>query len=405
MKILAICQHYAPEPFIVSLLMEQMVSFGHEVYVVTGYPNYGYGKIMDGYNGKIHSDELIHGVHVHRVPIYPRKDSKISICKNYLSYWRNAKKYVRTLDGSFDVVFSMTLSPVISAAAGNLYAKKYHKPHLHYCVDLWPESLVVTGTIQKNGPLYPFFYHWSKSIYKRANRILFSSPSFETYFKKVLHLENKSYGLLYQPSLHENQSIENPIQYEEGTVNFVYCGNFGKLQCLSYIYEGLERMKDHPEIRFHMIGMGKEKKKFLIEVKKRGLENQIIDHGALPSSIASSYFASADALYLALKKDGYVGHTIPNKLNFYLSFGKPIVAMIDYDAKDILLSSQGKGIIKEETTEAFIETIKEFLLLSKEEKEEMGRKNRIYFEEYFSLSKLSRKLEGELCNLKKASNS
>ena len=42
MKILAICQHYSPEPFVVSKFMEQLVLLGHEVHVVTGFPNYGY---------------------------------------------------------------------------------------------------------------------------------------------------------------------------------------------------------------------------------------------------------------------------------------------------------------------------------------------------------------------------
>lgn len=208
MKILAICQHYSPEPFVVSKFMEQLVLLGHEVHVVTGFPNYGYNRIMDGYNGKKEMDEVINGVYVHRVKIYPRKNSKLSICRNYLSFWRNSKKYVRKLDDSFDVVFTMTLSPVIAAASANLYAKKYKKPLLHYCVDLWPESLVITKIIRPRGLAYNFFYKWSKSIYQRADKILVSSPSFLTYFKEVLHLEEKEYDLLYQPALLEEESVE-----------------------------------------------------------------------------------------------------------------------------------------------------------------------------------------------------
>ena len=39
-KILVICQYYKPEPFRISDICEEMVRRGHEVQVVTGYPNY-----------------------------------------------------------------------------------------------------------------------------------------------------------------------------------------------------------------------------------------------------------------------------------------------------------------------------------------------------------------------------
>ena len=38
-KILVICQYYKPEPFRISDICEEMVRRGHEVHVVTGYPN------------------------------------------------------------------------------------------------------------------------------------------------------------------------------------------------------------------------------------------------------------------------------------------------------------------------------------------------------------------------------
>lgn len=402
MKILAVCQYYRPEPFVIYKFLEQLAAFGHEVHVVTGFPNYGYNRIMDGYDGSKEMDEIIEGVYVHRVPIYPRKNSKLSICKNYLSFWKSAKKYVRKLDDSFDVVFTMTLSPVIAASAANWYAKKYHKPLLHYCVDLWPESLVTTGAIHSHGLAYHFFYRWSKKIYQRADKILVSSPSFLNYFKEVLHLTEKDYGILYQPALIDENDDEEI--YEEGTINIVYCGNLGKLQCLPLIDEMLEKIKDHPKIRFHFIGMGSEKKHFLERIQKKGLEKMVVDHGPLPSKKAIRYFKNADALYVALTGKGYVGHTIPNKLVFYLAFKKPILAMVNYDARDVLLAANG-SIIVEENADSLYEGVQTLLRLTKEEKEKMGKNNQDYFKAHFHLSILSRKLEEELHSLIKEANS
>ena len=47
-KILVICQYYKPEPFRISDICEEMVQRGHEVQVVTGYPNYPEGILYDG---------------------------------------------------------------------------------------------------------------------------------------------------------------------------------------------------------------------------------------------------------------------------------------------------------------------------------------------------------------------
>ncbi len=397
MKILAICQHYYPEPFVISELLSQLVSFGHEVHVVTGFPNYGYGRIMDGYDASHNSQEMINGVHVHRVKIYPRKDSKLSICRNYLSFWRNSKKYVKKMKGDFDVVFSMTLSPVIAASAGNLYQKKHKLPHLHYCVDLWPNSLVITNTIKGKGLIYKFFYHWSKSIYKKANRILISSPSFEEYFRNVLKISDIPINVLIQPSLSFPKAVE-PYVYEENTFNIVYCGNMGKLQLLNYVYEMMEMAKDYPSLRFHFIGMGSNKKAFFEEVNKRGLEDKIIDHGALPASKAAPYLLGADALYLALTSEGYVGKTIPNKLIFYLSFGKPILAMIQHDGKEVLKKTKG-AILVEESAEDLLRGVSDLMNMPVSKKEELGKNNLRSYQESYQLSTISRSLESELMSL------
>lgn len=52
-KILVICQYYKPEPFRISDICEELVHRGHEVHVVTGYPNYPEGVLYEGY-GKSH---------------------------------------------------------------------------------------------------------------------------------------------------------------------------------------------------------------------------------------------------------------------------------------------------------------------------------------------------------------
>ena len=59
MKILVVCQYYYPEPFRIKDICEEMVRRGHEVHVVTGYPNYPEGILYEGYGKGKHIDEVL----------------------------------------------------------------------------------------------------------------------------------------------------------------------------------------------------------------------------------------------------------------------------------------------------------------------------------------------------------
>lgn len=120
-----ICQYYKPEPFRISDICEEMVRRGHEVQVVTGYPNYPEGKLYDGYGKGKHIDEVINGVKVHRCYTVPREKGTVKRMMNYYSYAASATKYVLSSKcvasdgGKFDLVFCNQLSPVMMADGSN----------------------------------------------------------------------------------------------------------------------------------------------------------------------------------------------------------------------------------------------------------------------------------------------
>ena len=62
MKILVVCQYYYPEPVRITDICEELVKNGHEVTILTDYPNYPMGNIYDGYRNKKHIDENVNGV-------------------------------------------------------------------------------------------------------------------------------------------------------------------------------------------------------------------------------------------------------------------------------------------------------------------------------------------------------
>ena len=390
MKVLIICQFYYPENFVITKIAEQMAKDGYDVDVLTGKPNYGYGYILPEY--KNISEETINGVNVYRVNLYPRKKTRISIVRNYLSFWTNSKKWVRKCKKEYDVVYSMSLSPVTICSAGNLYKKIHIVPHIIHCVDLWPESVLVTNAVKKNSLTYNILYKWSRSIYSKADKILIGSPSFAGYFAETLKLPNKELVYVPQCSLIEKNEMI-PYEYGEGT-HILYCGNLGIIQLIPLIGEAMSLLNDK-NVYFHIIGMGPMSDYLVNDIKERGLENNVIYHGPIIAKMAAAYFVNVDALYVSLKNDGVVGKTIPNKLMMSMAFAKPIIGVLQGDGRKVLQESGGT-LLADENAESIKNAIIALTNMDKKERARLGALNKLYYDSHFSVEIVTRQIENQL---------
>ena len=389
MKILVVCQFYYPENIVITNICEQLVKLGNDVTVLTGKPNYGYGRIIPEYK-KIKYEE-INGVKVHRVNLSPRKKTRFSIINNYLSFWRNSKRWVKKTKEHFDIVYSMSLSPVTILSAGNLYKKRFHVKHVVHCVDLWPESVLVTHAVREKSLTYKILYKWSKKLYEQADHVLIGSPSYEEYFKKVLQLDKKmTFAPL--PSLVEKTDNE-PHKYEK-KFNILYCGNLGLIQLINLIPESMN-LVNNSDIQFHVIGMGPKTEELKSLIAKYHLEDKVIYHGPIPAKKAAAFFESADALYVSLKDDGYVGKTIPNKLVMSMAFAKPIIAVLGGDGKQVVLSSCG-GVVCEPNKESIAKAINDMANLSEAERKKLGQLNQAYYHEHLSIERVGEQVNQAL---------
>lgn len=392
MKILVVCQFYYPENFVISKIAEKLAEYGHDVTVLTGKPNYGYGYILPEYKNV--KSEVINGVKVERVNLKARKKSRLSIITNYLSFWKNSKKWVRKCKKEFDIVYSMSLSPVTILSAGNLYKKKHDVPHVVHCVDLWPESVLVTNAVKKNSLIYKILYKWSRSLYSKVDKVLIGSPSYSEYFKDVLKLDTPTV-FIPQPSLVEKTDIA-PFSFDKDYFNILYCGNLGTIQLTEMIPEAMNMLKDK-KVKFHIIGMGPRTEAVKAKIKEYGLEESVLYYGPIPAARAAAYFKGADALYVSLKGEGYVGKTIPNKLVMSMAFAKPIIAMLDGDGKQAVLDSDG-GVICEQNPDSLANAIKSMMALSEEQRKRLGNNSLTYFQTNFSLDNVASKVSEELSN-------
>src|SRR5664280_1833743 len=88
MRILFLTQWFDPEPTFKGLAFaRELVRRGHEVEVLTGFPNYPGGRVYPGYRIRLRQREVVDGIRITRVALYPSHDrSAVGRVANYLSF-------------------------------------------------------------------------------------------------------------------------------------------------------------------------------------------------------------------------------------------------------------------------------------------------------------------------------
>lgn len=323
MKILVVCQHYYPEPFRITDICEELVKRNHDVTVLTGVPNYPMGKIYDGYKNKKRRYEEINGVKVHRSFTIGRRTGIFWRILNYYSFSISSQFYVNRFKEKFDVVLINQLSPIMMANAGIRYKKRTGTKILHYCMDLWPESLIAGG-IKRNSLIYKFFHSVSGKIYRKADKILITSRSFEEYLIENFGIkkENIEYLPQYSEALF---NFETCRKEQNGNLDLMFAGNIGAVQCVDAIIRAATLTLDEPKIKWHIVGDGSEYescKKLSQELKT---EN-VIFHGRQSLEEMPKYYSMADVMLVTMTDDPVISKTLPGKVQSYMAAGKPIIA-------------------------------------------------------------------------------
>ncbi len=385
MKILVVCQYYYPEPFRINDICEELVKMGNEVTVVTGVPNYPMGEIYSGYENKTRINEVVNGVKVHRCPIHPRKTGAIHRLWNYYSYCYKSSKYIDTLDGDFDVVFVYQLSPVIMANAGIRYAKKHNKKCILYCLDLWPASLSAGGV--NSGIIYKWFYRESKKVYNSVDEILISSKSFSAYFEKEFGIKNTK----YLPQYAEDAFLpEDCMKKPDEFIDLMFAGNIGSAQSVDTIIKAAELCKDIPNLRWHIVGDGKELVRCQELVKT--LNVPVVFYGRKKLEEMPKYYAMADAMLVTMQKDPIISMTLPGKVQSYMAAGKAIIGAIDGETQFVIKDAQCGFCCEAEDVSGLAQSVREYV---QSKGINFGENSYNYYCEHFSKQLFIKRIQKE----------
>lgn len=388
MKVLLLTQWFDPEPTFKGMVFaRELVAQGFEVEVLTGFPNYPNGKVYAGYKIKFLQRELIDGVHVTRVPLYPNHgQSAIKRFLNYASFAFTSLIYGLFFARRADVVYAYhpPLTVGITAALMRVFRKI---PVVYDIQDMWPDTLRATGMLnnQKALKIIERVCQW---VYKRVDCLVVLSPG----FKKLLVERNvpiDKIKLIYnwadEKSLTDSVG-QTPIEFPTNEqFRIVFAGNMGKAQALDSILDAskilLERQSN---VCFVLIGGGVELSRLMLKTEEMNLSN-VVFIPAVPMDKIGSFLNQADALLVHLRKDPLFRITIPSKTQAYMTIGKPLVMAVDGDAADLVRLSNGGVVVESENAEMLANAIDNLSKLPIEERVLMGKNAQNYYYEHLSV--------------------
>ncbi|HEV2080930.1 MAG TPA: glycosyltransferase family 4 protein [Brevundimonas sp.] len=344
-RVLYLSQWFPPEPNTVGLQVAHgLQARGHEVEVLTGFPNYPTGKLAEGYRLAWHRREVVEGVVVHRVWLHPSHDrSSVGRALNYLSFFLSALVFLLFQARRFDViyVYHPPLTPALAAAISGWFTRR---PFIVEVQDLWPDS-VATADMAGTGAIARVLGPLCRFVYRSAAGVLGQSDGMTARLIERGAAAHKT-GTVFNWADEDAARAAGRRRTDdlgfEGRFNLVFAGNLGVVQALDALIEAArEAARQEPRIRLTLIGDGTEKAR--LEALAARSDGVVQVRDAVPQREIGDVLAAADVLVVHLKDDPLFEITLPSKLQFYLAMGRPVLTAVGGEAARITAGT-GAGI-------------------------------------------------------------
>jgi len=236
------------------------------------------------------------------------------------------------------------ISHVATVPFGNIIyyvAKKLKAKFIVDVVDLWPESFVAFGLINKKNLLLKIAYKAEKWLYEKADEVVFSMEGGRDYIiekgwdlasggkinlEKVHYINNgvdlQDFDINKKKFTIKDTDLECGIFF-----NVIYVGSIGLANNLGELIEAAEILKNNRNIKFLIFGDGEDRKNLKNYCEIKGLKNvkfkhQWVELKYIPYILSQSSLNILNYMPTSISRFG----GSQSKLFQYLASGKPICA-------------------------------------------------------------------------------
>ncbi|GGR93794.1 glycosyltransferase WbuB [Micromonospora fulviviridis] len=327
MKIGILSYHFPPEPaFIPGSLAEELAARGHEVRVLTGFPDYPGGHVYPGWRQRwrhqTHSERLT----VRRVPRYAGGDGSAGArMASWLSFAGSVALTGRRYLGDVDALYVFQLPAVTFAAAG-LLRLLGRVPTVLHVQDVWPEEEPSRAGEARR---------WSgrldatlRRIYQEAGAVAVTAPSMRDLVvaggadpDRVRVVLNWTDERIFHPT-EPSRAARGLIRRDDRCV-VMHAGTIGVRQGLETAVRAAATLDGRMDLV--LVGSGAEERRVRgLAAELRADNVRFVDRRS-PLDMPELY-AAADYQLVMLRDLPELRGMVPGKLQAALSCAAPVVA-------------------------------------------------------------------------------
>ncbi len=334
---LLILNHYASIPDLSGAetrhyeIAKRLVNKGHKVTILVGDYHHLIGrKWTDMKDDKFYID----GVEFIVVKTSHYKKNDLKRLKNMIDYYLNGKKMIKDMKKR-DVIVASSPHP-FALLLGKFASELWGSRFFIELRDIWPDDLIVSGSLSKYNPLTFLFNRIAKATYVKADGIIYLTPDVQEHLKRF-NIEKRFWiipnGIDVDEFFKEYTDCEEEARKIFSKFEKPVIGYFGSFSPSNGIVEFLLTLANVPEnIRdrytFVFFGKGPEEEKMRQMILEKELKGVKI-FSPVPKRCVYSFMKRTRALLFTLSNFHYKRYPAysSNKLVEYMLVGKPIISV------------------------------------------------------------------------------
>ncbi|MCJ7695603.1 MAG: glycosyltransferase family 4 protein [Anaerolineaceae bacterium] len=294
-----------------------------------------------------------------------------------------------------------TSPPIFQGLTAWLLARLKGVPFLFEVRDLWPAFAIAVGVLKSKFLIR--LSEWLEGfLYRHADHVVVNSPGFIEHVTQhgaedISLIPNGADPNMFDPGANGKTFREQHHLADKFVI--LYAGAHGMSNDLGVVLDAAEKLLEEANLRFVLLGDGKEKPALMAAAKARSLTN-LLFLPPLPKNEMAEALAGADVCLAILKPIELYKTTYPNKVFDYMAAGKPVLLAIDGVIRSLVESAQAGIFVPPGDPQKLAETARS-LMADPDKCKRMGLAGRNYIEQNYSRSLIADQFNDLLISLRR----